>query len=390
VKRPRIPVITGQIIQGYRRLLVMFGNKAFWLGTVGSAVFLVVFVVLFVDFATIGTELGKANYVFIAPSLVFYFIAVWFRAGRWKFLLRPIIGKPKRNIYAVVVVGYMANNLIPVRIGEVVRSYYLSLREACSAPAAFGTIAVERATDVLTLLFFLAAAGLMGTIGVERAVGDISASVPGGPLVLALVALLPFLGVLAVVVVISTASSETVIRWLNRSMFMVGQGLRTRLLGIAERLLEGLTVVSSPSDLFKVFLWSIPVWASEAAMYYLIALGFDLRPIFDSQLEFIAVILVFTSAANLAGVLPSTAGSWGPFDFFGAAALVALGVGQEVAAAFALTVHVALWLPPTVLGAVLLVIDGQSLSGLMRGAKRPGQQITGGSSTEKTPKRTTV
>jgi hypothetical protein len=358
---------------------MFFGNKAFWIGAIGSAAFLAVFVVFFVDFDTIGGVLGDANYAYVAPSLVFYFIAVWFRSARWKFLLRPLIGKPKKSIYSVVVVGYMANNLIPVRIGEVVRSYYLSLREACSAPAAFGTVAVERATDVLALLFFLAAAGLMGTVGVERAVGDISSEIPGGAPVLALIALLPFVGVFSVVIVISTASSTTVLGWFDRLMFMIGKGLRTRLLGIAGRLLEGLTVVSSPMDLAKVFTWSLPVWAAEAVMYYLIALGFDLRPIFDSQVEFIAAILVFTAAANLAGVLPSTAGSWGPFDFFGAAALVALGVGQDVAAAYALTVHVALWLPPTILGAVLLVMDGNSLAGLLKGA-RESDSIAGDSS----------
>ena len=356
---------------------MFLGNKAFWLGAIGSAAFLAVFVVLFVDFDTIGGVLSDANYAYIAPSLAFYFLAVWFRSARWKFLLRPLIGKPKKSIYSVVVVGYMANNLIPVRIGEIVRSYYLSLREACSAPAAFGTVAVERATDVLALLFFFAAAGLMGTVGVERAVGDISADVPGGALVLALIAILPFVAVLTVVIVISTASANTVLGWLDRMMFMVGKDLRSRLLSIAERLLEGLTVVSSPMDLAKVFAWSLPVWASEAAMYYLIALGFDLRPIFDSQIEFIAAILVFTSAANLAGVLPSTAGSWGPFDFFGAAALVALGVGQDVAAAYALTVHVALWLPPTIVGAILLVLDGNSLSGLMKGARESDNSVLG-------------
>ncbi len=356
-----------------------FGNKGFWIGAFGSASFLAVFVVFFVDFDTIGEVLSDANYAYVAPSLVFYFVAVWFRSARWKFLLRPLIGKPQKSIYSVVVVGYMANNLIPVRIGEIVRSYYLSLRESCSAPAAFGTVVVERATDVLALLFFLAAAGLMGTVGVERAVGDISSQVPGGALVLALIALLPFVGVFSVVVVISSASSDTVLGWLERLMFMIGKGIRTRLLGVAERLLEGLTVVSSPMDLAKVFAWSLPVWAAEAAMYYLIAIGFDLRPIFDSEVEFIAAILVFTSAANLAGVLPSTAGSWGPFDFFGAAALVALGVGQDVAAAYALTVHVALWLPPTVVGAVLLILDGNSLSGLMKGAQE-SDSIAGDSS----------
>jgi uncharacterized membrane protein YbhN (UPF0104 family) len=185
--------------------------------------------------------------------------------------------------------------------------------------------------------------------------------------------------VFSVVVVISSASSDTVLGWLERLMFMIGKGIRTRLLGVAERLLEGLTVVSSPMDLAKVFAWSLPVWAAEAAMYYLIAIGFDLRPIFDSEVEFIAAILVFTSAANLAGVLPSTAGSWGPFDFFGAAALVALGVGQDVAAAYALTVHVALWLPPTVVGAVLLILDGNSLSGLLKGAQE-SDSIAGDSS----------
>ena len=356
---------------------MFFGNKAFWLGAIGSAAFLAVFVWLFVDFGTIGDVLTEANYVYIIPSLAFYFVAVWFRSARWKFLLRPLIGAPQKSIYSVVVVGYMANNLIPVRIGEVVRSYYLSLRESCSAPAAFGTVAVERATDVIALLFFLAAAGLMGTVGVERAVGDISSEIPGGAAVLATVALLPFLAVLGVVVVISTASSATVLRWIDRFMFMFGRGLRDRLLGIAGRLLEGLTVVSSPLNLAKAFAWSLPVWASEAAMYYLIAIGFDLRPIFDSQVEFMAAIFVFTAAANLAGVLPSTAGSWGPFDFFGAAALVALGVGQEVAAAYALTVHVVLWVPPTVVGAVLLILDGNSLSNLMKSAKESQQPIAG-------------
>ena len=356
------------------------GNKAFWFGAIGSAVFIAVFVWRFVDFDTIGDVLSSANYVYVLPSLVFYFAAVWFRSARWKFLLQPLIGKPSKSIYSVVVVGYMANNLIPVRIGEIVRSYYLSLRESCSATAAFGTVAVERATDVLALLFFLAAAGLMGTVGVERAVGDISADVPGGALVLALVALLPFVVVLTVVIIISTVSKKTVLGWLDRMMFMISGSIRGRILGIAERLLEGLTVVSSPKDLAKVFAWSIPVWASEAVMYYLIAQGFDLRPVFDSQVEFIAAILVFTAAANLAGVLPSTAGSWGPFDFFGAAALVALGVGQDVAAAYALTVHVALWVPPTAVGAVILVLDGSSLSKLMKGARESDQSIVGESS----------
>ena len=105
-------------------------------------------------------------------------------------------------------------------------------------------------------------------------------------------------------------------------------------------------------------------------MYGTIALGFDLDSMFDGNLEFVAVILVFTAAANLAGIFPSSAGSWGPFDFFGALALVALGVSEGLASGYALTVHVALWVPPTLLGAVFLLLDGSSLARLYGGAAR--------------------
>ena len=356
----------------------MIGQRTFWLGIIGSAAFLAVFVFLFVDFDTIGGVLTTANYAYVAPSLVLYFLAVQFRTMRWRYLLRPLMGNTRRPLFPVVVVGYMANNLVPVRIGEVLRSYYLSVREPVSAAGAFGTVAVERASDVMALLLFFALAWAF--LPASGAFGDFVDDVPGGATVLTIVALLPFLAVLAVVGVITVLSEDTVLRLAGRVAAPLPDSLRARALKLVASLLNGLTVVSSPKAFFAVFIYSIPVWAMEAAMYYLIALGFDVRSQFDSQLEFIAVLLVFTAAANLAGVLPSSAGSWGPFDFFGAAALVAVGVPKEIAVGFALTVHVALWVPVTALGAILLVMDGSSLRRLMRGLRRERQQIR-----EKTP-----
>lgn len=327
-----------------------------------------VLLIWFADFDKIGDGLGNANYVYVAPSLIFYFLAVQARTMRWSYLLRPMIGKARKPLYPVVVVGYMANNLVPVRIGELLRSYYLSLREPLSAAGALGTVAVERASDVLALLFFLAVAwAFLPATGVF---GDFVEEVPVSGPVLAVAALLPFLGVLAVVVVITLASRETILRYVSRLLSPLPAGLQVTALRLAGSLLEGLTVVNSPKSLAIVFLYSLPVWALEAAMYYLIALGFDLRSQFGSEIELIAVILVFTAAANLAGVLPSSAGSWGPFDLFGAAALFVFGVPNDVALAFALTVHVALWVPVTALGAIMLLADGSSLRKLMDGLKR--------------------
>ena len=351
----------------------MIGQRAFWLGALGSAGFLAVFAYFFVDFDTIGDVLREADYVYVAPSLVFYFLAVYFRTLRWRFLLNPLMGRPRRALYPVVVVGYMANNLIPVRIGEVLRSVYVSLREPVSPAAAFGTVAVERAFDVVALLFFFAVAWLF--LPVSGVLDQVSDSIPGGTAVLVVVSVLPFAGLAAVLILVAFASAEAVLAIVERLLRPVPERARGRLLELITRLLEGMTVIRSPRGLAALFLLSLPVWLLEAGMYYLISLGFDIDSVFDGTGQVVAVILVFTAAANLAGVFPSSAGSWGPFDFFGAAALIALGVEHGVATGYALTVHVALWVPVTVLGVVVLLADGTSLGQLMKRSK--GSTVVG-------------
>ena len=323
---------------------------------------------VFGDAGTISNALRDANYAFVAPSLVFYFIALYLRAWRWRFLLKPIIGSSRRPIFPVVVIGYMANNLIPMRIGEVVRSYYLSLREDISTAGAFGTVAVERASDVVALLFIGSLAWIF--VPVPKAFSEVADNVPGGPIVLAVVGLLPFIlvaGVTAAVTVISRARARTLA---VRLLAPLPLKFRNRALGIVGNLLQGLSVASSPKQLILLFVLSSFLWLFEAAMYGMIALGFGLDSMFDGHLQFVSVVLVFTAAANLAGIVPSSAGSWGPFDFFGALALVALGVSEGLASGYALTVHVALWVPPTLLGAVFLLLDGSSLARLYGGAAR--------------------
>ena len=348
---------------GGRGERALIGRRAFWLGAVGSAGFLAIFAYLFVDFDTIGDVLREANYVYVAPSLVFYFLAVHFRTVRWRYLLTPLMGPTTRALYPVVVVGYMANNLIPVRIGEVLRSVYVSLREPVNPAAAFGTVAVERAFDVVALLFFVAVAWLF--LPVSGVLDQVADSIPGGTAVLIFVSVLPFAAVATVLVIVAFVPSEKVLAFIGRLLTPIPERAREPLLGLIGRLLEGLTAIRSPRGLLALFLLSLPVWLLEAGMYYLISLGFDVSSTFGGTGEVIAVILVFTAAANLAGVFPSSAGSWGPFDFFGAAALIALGVENSVATGYAVTVHVALWVPVTLLGAALLLADGTSLGQLM-------------------------
>ncbi len=101
-------------------------------------------------------ELAEANYVYLVPAVAVYFVGVLFRALRWQFLLNPMRRFPLKRLYPVVVIGYAANNLLPMRLGELVRSYYLARQENFSASSALGSVAVERVFDGLTLIALVA------------------------------------------------------------------------------------------------------------------------------------------------------------------------------------------------------------------------------------------
>lgn len=327
------------------------------------------------DYGEVRDALTQANFAYAAPSLILYTLALWFRTIRWRYLLGPITkGETKRALFPVVVVGYMANNLIPLRIGELMRAYYLALREGVSTMATFGTVAIERATDVIALLLLVAIVAVFGAIGLQSTVVALAESVPGGVPVLVIGALLPFVGVFAIVAYVVVVSPARTRSMMAGVLFFMPTRLRARIVGIGMNLISGLTVVRTWRGLVKVVVLSLPVWIAEIGMYYLIALGFDIRGVFDSQFEFVAAIVAFGAAANLAGVMPSTAGSLGAFDLFGAAALTALGVSGETALVYALTVHAVLWGPVTIAGALLLFADKTSMANLARGARAVKRQ----------------
>ncbi len=354
----------------------MTSSRAFWFGLLGSVVFLAIFLVLVVrDLERVWEVFKSANYVYAVPALAFYVLSLWFRTLRWRYFLRRVMdGETSRALFPVVVVGYMANNLIPIRIGEIMRAYYLSLRERIGVSVGIGTVVLERASDVVVLLLLFGLAGLVGAVGVGAALSDVAAKVPGGAPVLAVIAVAPFLGVLALSGLVIFADPRAIHRKLDRIFGLLSDRVRRRVIGVVLNLLIGATAVRNPSGLMVVLFYSLLIWLAEIAMYYVIALGFELRPEFESEYQFLAAIVVFGSIANLAGVFPSSAGSWGPFDLFGTAALVALGVESGIAAAYALTVHAVLWAPVTIAGIALLLADKTSIAKLAQGARSVAQK----------------
>ncbi len=126
----------------------------FWLGVLVSGVFLYL-VVRKLDWVSFWLTLKTANYWWIIPGVAVYFVAVWVRAWRWHYLIKPVKSIPTRNMFPITCIGYMGNNIYPARAGEVLRAVVLKRREGVPVSASLATIIVERIFDGVVMLAFV-------------------------------------------------------------------------------------------------------------------------------------------------------------------------------------------------------------------------------------------
>lgn len=341
----------------------MLATRRFWLGATITAAFLVLLFVQF-DVREMLSALADANYAYLVPGIAVYFVSLYFRAFRWRTLLRPFVVAPVRRLYPVVLVGYTANNLLPIRLGEFARSYFLSTREPVRASTAFATIVVERVFDGITLLLFLALAAAFLPVG--GLAGRIAADVSLPVWVIAVMFTLPF--ALAVLAFAALARSPAlVLRLLASLAARLPVRASARGYALAERFIEGFVGLDRPGRIAAVLVLSLPIWLAEATMYYIIGLGFGLDDALGGQGRMAAGMLAVTAASNLATSIPSSQGSVGPFEYFAALTLAFLGVEGGVASAYAVVLHVALLVPVIVAGLLYLATRSVGLGQVLRG-----------------------
>ena len=100
-------------------------------------------------------QLRQVRLVWLIPVLASILVRFWLTAVRWQLLLRPVKRIAVHRLFAVTLIGFMANNVLPARLGEFVRAYALGRSEALPASLPFATIVIERIFDGFTLLVFL-------------------------------------------------------------------------------------------------------------------------------------------------------------------------------------------------------------------------------------------
>ncbi len=316
----------------------------FWVGVLVSIVFLW-WALNRLNLPDFWRAIQTANYWWILPGVAVYFVAVWARAWRWHYLLKPIKQIKTSVMFPITCIGYMGNNIYPARAGEVLRAVVLRRREGVPVSASLATIIVEKFFDAVVMLGFVFVnlpelAKLKGSSGF---VGNIQQVAIFGT-ILAFIILIIFL--LAAMFPLVTAKFG---QWfIDR---LVPARFRPQISGIMHKFLDGLASLRSPANVFMVFITSVVIWLLETGKYWFVMHSFNF------SVSFFALMLM-NGIVNLVTIIPAAPGYIGTFDASGIAVLVAYNVDKAIAAGYTIVLHVALWLPITLLGAYYMAREG--------------------------------
>ena len=305
----------------------------------GISAFLIYDVLRKLDLQGVRLALQGANYWWLIPGVAIYFVAVWARTWRWHYLLRPIQKVSLRDLFPVMVIGYMGNNVYPYRAGEFIRAWVLKRNTGVSISATLATVIVERIFDGLVMLIF---------VFVTLPFAPIPA--PYDQTVIWMTVL--FFGALVAFVVLALrpALTRRIYTWVFEKFIPVEKA-RMPILGLADRFLDGLAPLRSPADMAMTLATSVVIWLTETTKYWFVMHAFNF------QVSFF-VLMLMTAVVNLATTLPSAPGYVGTFDEPGIEILKIFGVNKDLAGAYTLVLHAALWFPITLLGVYYMIRQG--------------------------------
>jgi glycosyltransferase 2 family protein len=320
----------------------------FWLG-VAVSLFFLYFALRGLRLADLVDVLGRANYWWLLPGIAVYFVAVWVRAWRWHWLLRPIKEIPTRRLFPITVIGYLGNNIFPARAGELLRTVVLKKDEQVAISASLATVIVERIFDGVTMLAFIfvnlsEVARLTSSSGF---VGNIQQVAIWGTGI--------FIAVLAIFLLAAMFPEHTLALVQGIARRILPEKIRDKFINLARLFLGGLAALRSPRTVLMIFLTSVVIWLLETLKYWFVMHAFPFTVSFFT-------LMLMNGIVNLATTIPSAPGYIGTFDAPGIAVLSAYGVPQALAAGYTLVLHAALWLPVTALGVYYMLREGISWS----------------------------
>ena len=311
-----------------------------WLPGALISVLIIGAILYFVDLPRVLSAIESADYRLLAVAGVISFAWMFVRAIVWRTLLR---NRPSyRDTLLALNEGYLLNNFLPFRLGELGRAFLLSRKSDLAFAEILPTVVIERAIDVFYNVMLLLAA-LPFVVGGEGA-GRI-AIIVGGIILLGLVLLF-----------VLARNREWALNLFHR-LSSRWPALQRHGGSLLESFLSGLGVLTDAWVFARFLFWMTLNWAMAIVMYFLI-----IRAFFP-QAQLIWGMFGLGAAA-LGGAVPSLPGAVGTFEGAFGGALTMLSHDQSTSLAVALTARFFNYVTSIVLGGYGLSREGQTLAGI--------------------------
>lgn len=300
------------------------------------SIVLLVYALRDVSAAELLEHLGDANpwWLLLATGLATFSFVL--RAIRWRVLLLPAAGPlPFSSRFATVCIGFMANNVLPARLGEFARAYSLSRIEPVGVSATVASLVVERLLDALVLMSFIVPAYLLG-------VADVAGP---GPLHQVFAALMVVVSVGLVTAGALVRIPGPILRFVERwSHRLAPEGMADRLTSLVAAFITGLGALRHGHVFIRALFWSVLVWGVNALSFWV---GFKSFGIVAPGLP---GAMLLQTVIGFAVAIPSTPGFFGPFEAATRATLELYDIAPARIISFAAGYHIMTFIPVTLLG----------------------------------------
>jgi glycosyltransferase 2 family protein len=292
--------------------------------------------------------LAQLDARWLVPAVVLSLLIQVFRAWRWQLELRPLVRVPLATLWVVASVAYMAINLLPIRMGEVVRPWLLSRRTSVSFSNVVGNLIIEKTFDSAVIVFYILL-GLLTTKNLPHWVRT-GAVVPSAA----------FVGLATLVVLLWWRGEHFVARSLVR---WLPERVGARVLGVARSLVDGMRVLGDPRLVLGVFAVSLALWFLPILSSWVMIQAFHLDAPFNAALA-VFILIGFGTA------LPQLPGMVGTYQLACVWALGLFGVPQPEALAYGIVLNAVQLSTLVAQGLVALPLAGVSMRDLLHADPR--------------------
>lgn len=326
-------------------------NKKLWIGIGISAIFLY-FALKSIEIEKVLQAFGEINYIYLFPVIFFTILTYVVRAWRWRYFFRHIKIISFSSLFSAVIIGFMANNILPARIGELVRAYCIGKKENISKSMSFATIVLERIFDGFSLLFLFVITLLLYPFPEEiRKIGYLFAAV----------------------YVVAAGTLISIKIWNQQAIKIVDflcsylpKRMRASIRGYAHSFISGLDVLKNGWDVFLILFYSIILWTISAISFYFMLLGCHL-----GQLSFLAALFILIVIA-IGIAIPAAPGAVGTFQYFSMLGLAVFGIDKNVGITFSIVLHITQIAVPIFIGWICLCKEQISFGEIKDGSQGSG------------------